>query len=168
MHPGSFCNNCYLTAKRASGKNRYRPVPDCVEWLPHDNSYCHICDAQDNKGRPKKLTHPGGRPSFLTTHICSVASSIPTFSLSQVINKTYINDVTCKLCNLAVHEPVEVLPCKSLICCSCLLGHLDKDSNMFHCPGCSEEHTNTESSFTKMSPIAEKMINNMMVKCNKK
>ena len=166
VHPESFCNNCYMTAKRVLHSAKNHPIPACVEWLPHDSSYCHICDGQ-RRGRPKKSTHPGGRPSFLTTHICSVASSIPTFTLSQVIDKSYINNITCSLCNSAVCEPVKVLLCKSLICCSCLLGHLDKDSDMFHCPGCSEEHTNTQSSFTKMSPIAENMINNMIVKCNK-
>ena len=88
VHPGSFCNNCYLTAKRALHSAKNHPIPACVEWLPHDYSYCHICDGQ-HKGRPKKLTHPGGHPSFLTTHIRSVASNIPTFTLSQVIDNLH-------------------------------------------------------------------------------
>lgn len=97
-------------------------------------------------GRPKKLTHPGGRPSFLpTSHLLCCQQYPDLYSFTSYRQ--------------------EVVPCKSLICCSCLLGHLDKDSDMFRCPGCSEEHTNTESSFTKMSPVAEKMMNK--VKCNK-
>ena len=102
------------------------------------------------------------------THVRTVVCSLPPFSLSQVVNKTYyIESITCTLCKSAVCEPVQVMPCKSLMCCSCLLCHLDKELDTFECPGCSEKHDNNTSSFSKLSPVAEKILSNMMVKCEK-
>ena len=92
---------------------------------------------------------------------------IPHFTLSQVVNKTYIDSLTCKLCKSGVSDPVEVLPCKSLTCCSCLLGLVSKDMDKIHCPGCSEDHSCVELSFTNISPVAEKMILDILVKCEK-
>ena len=170
VHPGSYCNSCYLTAKRASRSGSVtthnHPIRTCVEWIPHDDNHCDVCDVLSKGGRPKK-SKSGGRPSLLTSHIRSVACSFPSFSLYQVIDKSYIDNITCHLCNVAVNEPIEVLPCKSLICCSCLLSHLKNLMGTFCCPGCDENHVLVPSSFSKMSQVAEKMMKNMIVKCNK-
>ena len=159
IHPPAFCNSCYLTAKR-SGTRRV------VEWQLHNEAYCHICDDMSKGGRPKKSSS-GGHPSHLKTHIQSVACSIPPFSLTQVVDNTYIESITCRLCKCAINDPVEVLPCKSLICCSCVIAHLEKGKDAFTCPGCGESHECTSSSFSRVSPMEEKMIKNMMIKCNK-
>ena len=127
---------------------------------------CHICDDMSKGGRPKKSSS-GGRPSHLKTHIQSVACSIPPFSLTQVVDDTYIESITCRLCKCAINDPVEVLPCKSLICCSCVIAHLEKWKDAFTCPRCGESHECTSSSFSRVSPMEEKMIKNMMIKCNK-
>ena len=88
IHPGSFCNSCYLTAKRLPhSSSKIRPVRAHVEWLAHSDSYCQICDGQCKGGRPKKSSS-GGRPSLLTTHINFVACKLPAFSLSQIVDET--------------------------------------------------------------------------------
>ena len=166
VHPTKFCNRCYSAAMRTKHSTKCTSLSTSVEWFP-PNDICAVCDGQ-HRGRPKKLRHPGGRPSNLEAHIRSMSSHrIPRFSLSQVVNKTYIDSLTCKLCKSGVCNPVEVLPCKSLTCCSCLLGHVSKDMDTFHCPGCSEDHSCVESSFTNISPVAEKMILDILVKCEK-
>lgn len=82
-----------------------------------------------------------------------------------MFDKTYIESITCKLCNSSLRDPVEVLPCKSLLCCSCVLKVKALES--FNCPGCSESHELIASSFSRMSPVTEKMIKNILIKCNK-
>ena len=169
IHPQSFCNSCYLAAKRISSSSCNivrRPVRQQLNWLAHSEVNCNVCKGK-GRGRPKN-SHIGGRPSLLTAHIRSVAcTNLPSFTLSQIVDKTYTESIICTLCKSAISEPVEIHPCKSLICCSCLEGHLNKELNTFECPGCSENHVKSITSVTKLSPIAEKMISNMMVKFNK-
>ena len=74
-------------------------------------------------GRPKSSS--GGRPSHLEKNIdsCLQHSSLLTHT---VVYDTYIESIiTCKLCICAINDPVEVLPCKSLIRCSCVIAHLE-------------------------------------------
>lgn len=159
IHPKDFCNSCYLTAKRVS-------LSSHIIWTKHDDNHCEVCDVKCKGGRRKKSTS-SGRPTLLTQHIRSVACRFPPFSLCQIIDKTYSNSVTCVICNLAIHNPVEVLPCKAMICCNCILSHLDQKLDQFDCRGCNEYHDNDVSSFTQLSPVAEHMIGNILVKCKK-
>lgn len=162
VHPTSFCNGCYLKAKRASAQ-KYPPIGDPLEWMPHSDSFCTVCDGKSKGGRPKKLTS-SGRPSLLQTHIHSVACSLPKFTLQQIVDTTYNENITCNLCNNAVNDPVE-LPCRTLVCTSCILAHLNKEVATFSCPGCLEEHNTDTSSFSQLSPVVEKMLLNMIVRC---
>ena len=97
VHPAWFCNNCYLATKRvlrsssASTPSQTSQTP-ALEWLPHNNTYCFTCDGQ-HRGRPNRLKHAGGCPSLLTKHIRSVSSHLPSFTLPQVVDKSYINTV---------------------------------------------------------------------------
>ena len=160
----SFCNGCYLKAKRASSNSTQKYHGP--EWLPHSDSFCIVCDEKSKGERPKKLTS-NGRPSLLRTHILSIACRLPRFTLQQVVDISYNENITCNKCNSAVNDPVEVLPCKTLVCASCILAHLNKDILTFNCPGCLEEHNNDTSSFSQLSPVVEKMLLNMIVKCDK-
>uniref|UniRef100_A0A1X7U4H6 RAG1 importin-binding domain-containing protein n=1 Tax=Amphimedon queenslandica TaxID=400682 RepID=A0A1X7U4H6_AMPQE len=74
VHPESFCNSCYLTAKRASVKCTSSSWQS-ITWTHHDNNSCLICDVKCIGGRPKKVTS-GGRPTLLTQQI----RSAPDFS----------------------------------------------------------------------------------------
>ena len=166
VKPPFFCANCYALAKWyfSTGKKPYR-VP--VEWFPHNDGFCSVCDEKCKGGRPaKKLKSNAGSPSFLHQHIHSIACEIPTISLSQVVDTACGGDITCTSCKSAVKNPVEILPCKSLICCECSLG-LISGSSEFTCPGCSESHKSSTTSFTSLSAIEEKMIKNTLVECEK-
>ena len=81
VNPAFFCTNCYVTAKRSfSTGNKPNRVP--VEWFPHNDSFCSVCDEKCKGGRPKKLMSNAGHPSFLHQHIHSIACEIPTITLS--------------------------------------------------------------------------------------
>ena len=162
ISPDSFCNSCYLTSKRVSPtSSSTRPT---IIWTKHNDSHCEVCDVKCKGGRHKKSTS-SGRPTLLTQHIRSVVCHFPPFSLHQITDQTYSNSVTCIICNFAIHNPVEVLPCKTMVCCTCLLSNLDQKLDKFQCPGCSDYHDTVVSSFTKLSPVAEHMINNMLLNC---
>lgn len=162
IHPQYFCNYCYLSAKKhMCGQQSCTLSP--TQWLPHSDTCCTVCDVRSKGGRPKKKSS-SGRPSSISIHIRSVALPISSFTLDQVVDNNYIDDVTCSSCKAAVQKPVEVLPCKSLYCCNCALSLASSSS--FTCPSCSCIHESIDSTFTKPSSIAEKMINSLYVKCN--
>ena len=164
VQPEFFCNVCYMTAKRISQSSFHRTSRVLFQWVPHNDTCCYICDIQCKGGRPKKKTS-GGRPSLLQQHIMSVSSTVPQFELSQVVDETRKIDVMCCSCNLAANRAIEIIPCKSLICCSCCMTLVSEAS--FRCPGCHDEHDSSPSSFTKPSPLVEKMLNEMLVICKR-
>lgn len=163
VHPGSFCHSCYVSAKTLVSSGKNRPTSEVVQWSPHSEENCNVCDIRCKGGRPKKKRSSAGRPSFISLHIKSVALNVPSFCLTQVSDE-YKEEVTCRYCHSAINNPVEILPCKSLLCCSCSLSL--STSSSFACPGCSNLHDSTETTFTKPSTIIEKMINSLYVKCD--
>uniref|UniRef100_A0A1X7UT12 Uncharacterized protein n=1 Tax=Amphimedon queenslandica TaxID=400682 RepID=A0A1X7UT12_AMPQE len=102
-------------------------------------------------------------PSAISTRITSVALPIPSFTLDQLVDNNYKDDVTCSSCKAAVQKPVEVLPCKSLYCCKCPLSLAFSSS--FTCSSCLCIHESIDSSCTKPSSFAEKMISGLYVRC---
>ena len=98
-------------------------------------------------------------------HTKSVALPVPSFTLAQVSDENYKDEVTCSCCKGAIQTPVEILPCKSLYCCNCALSLATSSS--FTCPRCSSMHQSIDSTFTKPSNIVEKMINSLTVKCDR-
>ena len=165
VHPDSFCNGCYLIAKNISdsGEKTFTQTP--IEWLPHDDTLCFVCDVRCKGGRPKQK-HPRGRSSHIQQHIKSIAAKlIPHFSLSQLADERYKDDVTSSSCGLAANNPIEILSCKILLCSSCCISLATQPS--FSCPGCSCHHDSTASTFTRPSCIVEKMFNEMTVTCKK-
>ena len=161
IHPNSFCNSCYLISKHVSHSSSTRPK---IMWSKHDDNHCTVCDVMCKGGRRRKTTS-SGRPTLLTQHIRSVACHFPPFTLHQIIDQTYSCSVTCIICNLAINNPVEILPCKTMVCCNCLISHFDQKIDQFQCPGCNECHDSNASSFTKISPVAEQMIGNILLNC---
>ena len=97
-------------------------------------------------------------------HTKSVALPVPSFTLAQVLDENYKDEITCSCCKGAIQTPVEILPCKSLYCCNCALSLATSSS--FTCPCCSCMHQSIDSTFTKPSSIVEKMINSLSVKCD--
>ena len=161
IHPESFCNSCYLTAKRLLSRSDANSLHSPAQWYPHNETICDVCDVKCKGGRPKKSSK-AGRPSYVSLYIKSVALKVPSFTLSQVLDERYREEVTCGYCRTAINCPVEILPCKSLLCCSCTLSLA---TSSFNCPTCSCLYESCESTFTKPSSIVEKMINSLTVKC---
>ncbi len=87
IHPEYFCNSCYLTAKRIAKSDGQSTSRIATEWLPHNDTFCLICDVSCKGGRPKK-TSSGGRPTNLHQHVRSVASKVPSFLLSQIVDQS--------------------------------------------------------------------------------
>ena len=159
VHPQFFCNSCYLTSKKLSG-SKDRGV--CFEWSPHNDQQCHICDNLCKGGRPKRKWS-SGRPTNISQHINSIASPVPNFTLNQLLDDQYKAIVTCCQCHSAAIKPIELLPCKSIICCTCSL-ELAK-SQSFNCPGCLCDHPSNEDTFTRLSPLTERLFNDINVIC---
>ena len=69
------------------------------------------------------------------------------------------------MCSCAANKPLEIIPCKSVLCTDCCLA-LSKSSH-FICPGCSCEHQSTDSTFTELSALSKKVFNELSVRCGK-
>lgn len=162
IHPTQFCNSCYMMAKRVLSGSSTSHTP--VVWRSHDDVSCSVCDKKCKGGRHKKISS-AGRPSILQVHIQSVATNLCQFKFSDLIDESFIETLKCTFCQHEVIKPVEILPCKTMMCCSCCLDVTAQPC--FSCKGCSEKHDVTTNTFSKLSNIAEKMIKNLEVKCNK-
>lgn len=107
IQPTHFCHSCYVTASRfASSLKKTKRTP--VDWLSHNSTSCTVCDVHCKGGRPKKK-HSTGRPTLLSMHINAVAGDMPQFTLSQLADERYKEDVTSKSCSCAANNPVEIL-----------------------------------------------------------
>ena len=112
--------------------------------------------------KPKK-TSSGGRPTQLQQHLRRVSLMVPCFNLSQVVDESLKPLVTCTSCHLAAKNPLQLFPCRSLLCYSCS-GELTSQE-MFQCPGCSDHHISLSTTFSNLSSLEEQMFNNLMIKC---
>ena len=164
VHPDSFCNSCYLTAKKICASSDKQPSRKPIDWLPHDDVSCSVCDCLSKGGRPKRKIS-SGRPTHIQQHIKSVASVIPVFNLSQLVDDKYKVDVTCNQCNLAANKPVEIIPCKAILCCSCCVSLATQAK--FNCPSCSIPHNSALTTFTRPSSRVEKLFKELLMKCEK-
>ena len=45
VHPEFFCNYCYLAVKKCSNQSSQTPSR-LIEWLPHNDIHCSICDVR--------------------------------------------------------------------------------------------------------------------------
>ena len=157
IHPSKFCHCCHVKLTSAS---KISPM----KWVPHSDESCLVCDVYCKGGRPKKRCSTG-RPTLLQSHIKSAAAATPHFTLSQIADKRCVANVTCCSCNGALSSPLELLPCKTLVCSSCCT--LLAVSATFNCPGCLCQHDASIDTFTKPSALIEKTINEIHVICEK-
>ena len=89
---------------------------------------------------------------------------MPGNDISNIIQPgTYTDNFTCVFCKSFVVKPVEIQPCKSLACSICCINVSTGET--FHCPGCSSSHECTASVFSRLSPIVEKVLCQVPVKC---
>ncbi len=140
------------------GVNNLRSTDDTI----HPPSFCNLCYSKCKGGRHKKISS-GGRPSLLQAHIQYVSTDlVHQFKLSQIMDNTCMKYIRCASCQYEVNRPVEILPCKTRMCYSCCLDVIAESH--FDCKGCPDKHVVTTGTFSQLSPMAEKTINDMHVK----
>ncbi len=87
---------------------------------------------------------------------------LPSRFFSLPSSSFLLSDVECLYCLHLVDQPVE-LPCKTLVCLECCLELLRKDES---CPACSEHHESVKESFNQPTPVIQKIIDNLMLRCD--
>ena len=77
IHPESFCNSCYLTAKRLLSRSDANSLHSPAQWYPHNETICDVCDVKCKGGRPKKSSKSWTSIiRQLVYQICCLESSI--------------------------------------------------------------------------------------------
>ena len=161
IHLKQFCNSCYLTGKRMTDKGTNysysRVIPPI--WEEHIDDKCNLCNqmVQKGKGGRQKKNHTcRGRPTSLVSYVASLSvpgvqshSLLPS-STSSNINITHLICIRCK--NI-VNFPVEITPCRALICKECCIQCIREYKPTFKCHKCKEEHPNEELTFVVPSPV---------------
>lgn len=84
----------------------------------------------------------------------------------RVQPNSHTESFTCVFCKSFVIRPVEIQPCKSRGCSSCCI-HAVSSGQTFSCPDCLESHQCNTSVFSKLSPIVEKILNELLVTCDR-
>ena len=74
---------------------------------------------------------------------------------------------TCGACKNIVTHPIEVLPCKKVICRDCCLNLVGKKPDFIKCPVCDQNHATTCESFSQISPVVDNLLREIFVKCPK-
>ncbi len=133
-HPPSFCNTCYVKAKKytVGGKHVLSAVT-VHQWSPHTATDCSACNLFANQlrgGRPKKGRKNRGRPDNSSSQILADISerAPPSWRASQPLvlsrflppaSSISLRDLQCAICQCIVDQPVE-MPCRKLVCCKCI------------------------------------------------
>lgn len=183
IHPPYYCHSCHGVAKRLdSGKAGAESVLKGYTWSSHTEKGCEVCDVLsplNRGGRPKKSSKKRGRPpqesnkGIANTVIknapeswrASEPLSLPRF-LPPATNLS-LSDFQCALCLCIVNQPVET-PCRKLICATCISEHV-RGANLsdMPCPCCKQSHSITSSSFPPASEVVLKVIEALLLHCDK-
>ena len=73
IHPNHFCMNCKKTVKNCKTRKTISTITP-ITWSPHQIN-CEVCALASVKtvgGRPKKVTHAGGRPKLKCKQVRTV------------------------------------------------------------------------------------------------
>lgn len=177
IHPPRFCNSCYLTMRRMKKAKEegtvYRSSLSLHTWEEHSEEGCSTCRLVETRkvgGRPKNKSNVAGCSKHLTSHISSVSG--PSYRCSAPLSSDrfvaeVMEECVCKLCNNIVDQPVE-LPCKHLLCRSCCLESLTTHIESFPCPSCQRTYQQTTSTFQSPSPVVNKLLAKLVVRCENK
>ena len=136
-----------------------------MNWPPHTEDECFVCD-ELCKGGGRKRKVSTGRPTLLQQHLQSLHSRIPHFDLSMVVLEADKQKVTCDQCSMAANKPVEIIPCRAIVCFNCSV-LLARTQPSFNCPKCSKPHDSAAHTFARPSYQVEKLYNELLVKCGK-
>ena len=179
IHPQCFCNSCYLTSRRMYSKtgegSKSTTTIQPYTWMEHNEDGCEVCDLMTSKaqgGRPKKSSSGRGRPCTIEKHVwsCAGKSTLETITPESIIVPSGMNidNFLCCSCHMVVNRPLELTPCRNLICMKCCLPLIK--SNEFTCPGCTLVHDSSISNINTIAPLIQTMICNIQfqcLKCNK-
>ena len=134
IHPSKFCHCCHVKLTSAS---KISPM----KWVPNSDIKKVLLVAR-----------------HCYSHTLSLLQLQHHISLSQIADKRCVAKVTGCSCNGALNGPLELLPCKTLMCSSCCTSLAVSAS--FNCPSCLYQH---DASIDKFTALVEKMINEMSV-----
>lgn len=141
--------------------------------MEHNEDGCEVCDLMTSKlaqgGRPKKSSTGRGRPGAIEKHAwsCAGKSTLETITPESIIVPSGMNidDFLCCSCHMVVNRPLELTPCRNLICMKCCLPLIK--SNEFTCPGCTLVHDSSISNINTIAPLIQTMICNLQFQCPK-
>ena len=177
VHPASFCNRCYLTAQRVTkcAREGKHTETSCrpFEWKNHSDDcfFCTAAEAKKHGGRPKKVQIAGrGRPSLVIQHIRDIAGECLSgghqlkpdcFVAPKSVD---IHNLLCCVCQMVVDCPVEVVLCRHLVCLDCCISSLHGCTE-FHCPACDCYSPVDKTSFTRVAPVVQQLLEGMQLQC---
>ncbi len=123
-------------------------------------------------GRPAKRKNILGCSRVLQEHVKSVAGK-SRYSDPLTIDRVFppshglsIEDFTCKICGNVYNQPIE-LPCKEVMCYECCLSRMRSNAVTMPCPSCSDGHPYRTSTFQAPSPVIVKLIDQLILRCNR-
>ena len=70
------------------------------------------------------------------------------------------------MCNNILKRPVEITPCSSLICCKCLLHHIDTSQDII-CPCCLDHDLVDPSTIKEPTPYFLSILGSLKVVCDR-
>lgn len=177
IHPHNFCHYCYLTIQHAivAPGQKYTHTVSVYTWEPH-TSDCNTCNqVQQIKkgGRPQKRKR--GRPKQdggYRTIIKFIRSVTPPsywpneVRWSPVLEprSASVSAITCPICLDIVDQPMELIPCNSHICSTCLCSALEASKEP-SCPCCYTDHLSDSSTIRPVTPIVNNLIINTIFTC---
>ena len=143
------------------------------EWSDHvdGESACavclHLCDVGKGGSR-KREKEKTGRPSIGSSraaqiHTISVAPPQQP-SPAQLRRGIPAEEITCPICTDLLERPVELVPCRSVVCHKCLVNWLEVTES-FHCPCCYSDHLEDTDTIDPVTPLLLKLLSAVFVTC---
>ena len=138
IYPTSICNSCFRSAQRIKSSKEsgvlLESTLSVTSWLAHsDTPTCQICQPASGGGigRPKKWKGKGRTCDDDTSHrsraIMRAANNIQPpqycpFALeaSLFLPTQSLPRLQCQMCQCIPNTPLELSPCRHLICYSCV------------------------------------------------
>ena len=164
----------YHTMKKGELYKHRRQVS---QWTPHTDNVCELCShiriQLNPKGGRKKKKKIAGRPKrdsnrALMTHVMRTAPAAwcpegTSFAQSEELP---LLNLKCAVCKDILLRPLEIATCSSLVCCQCLIKHLETAEDL-QCPCCSRHDLKDFSTVRAPTPYFLKILSAVKVVCNK-
>ena len=177
-HPTYFCHSCKRVMDKVGPYYQYKTVL-FEGWCPHtDERHCTVCDHYktiQRGGRPPKPARTPGRPSdisprYLMQHVRALsASSFLEPGESATVCQTHLSlplaEFKCPLCRNLLRSPVELVPCRKVVCAECLCQEIN-DHNSLVCPCCNTDHLQDYSTIRAATPLVVNVLGSLCIVCS--